>query len=228
MILMGAQSGKAGDGLADGQVVHGNARLGDQLLQPRGGGIGAVPVLNIDGGGTDDDVAVNGRAHQNALAQLPGQLEHRVADEAAHLPVQQAVVAPAGGDVQLPGGDHVVQHVGIDACRVDNIPRLEVALLRVDGPALLAPGKARDLCVEPEVHTVGIGILRQSDGHIEGADNAAGRRPQGGNGVFADVGLQLVEPLGIHNFQPLHAVFHAVFIESQKPVHILLGHAYHQ
>jgi len=198
------------------------------VIQARLGGSSVVPVLLIRGSGAEEEVSVDSGGHQHTLAHGTGQLEDGAAHQAAVLPVQQAVFAPAGGDVQLPGRDHVVQHVGIDACRVDNIPRPEVALLRVDGPALLAPGKARDLCVEPEVHAVGIGVLRQGDGHIEGADNAAGGRPQGGNGVFADVGLQLVEPPGVHDLQPFHAVFHAVFIESQKPVHILLGHAYHQ
>ena len=229
VILMGPESGKAGDGLPDGQVIHRNARLGDQIIQSGGGCVGAVPVLDVDGRRADDDIAVDGGAYQNALAQFAGQLEHRMAHESAGLLVQQAVIAPAGGNMQLPLlGHHIVQHVRVHARGVDHIPGLEVAAVRMNGPAAAASGEARYLCIEPEFHAVGISVLRQGNGHVKGADNTAGGGPQGGHGVFADVWLQFVKTFTVYNFQPLHTVLHTVFIEGLKSRHILLGHTDHQ
>ena len=68
-------------------------------------------------------------------------------------------------------------------------------------------------------------ILCQRNGQIERADNAAGRRPERGDGVFRHVRLQLVQALRVHDLQLLDAVFHAVFIQRPQLRQILLGHA---
>ena len=143
--------------------------------------------------------------------------------------VQQAVIAPAGGNVQLPFlGHHIVQHVRVHARGVDHIPGLEVPAVRMNGPAAAASGETRYLCIEPEFHAVGISVLRQGNGHVKGADDTAGGGPQGGHGVLADIGLHFVKPFTVYNFQPLHTVLHAVFIKGLKSRHILLRHADHQ
>ena len=49
VILMRAQTGKARDGLADGQMLDGRARLLDQVVQTLGGGVRALTVVDVDG-----------------------------------------------------------------------------------------------------------------------------------------------------------------------------------
>ena len=78
VILMRAQTGEARDGLADGQMLDGRARLLDQVVQTLGGGVRALAVFDVDRRRADNGVAVDSRADQNALAELAGQLEDGV------------------------------------------------------------------------------------------------------------------------------------------------------
>ena len=225
---MGPEPGEAGDGLAQRQVIHSNAGLGDDLLQTGRGGVGAVPILHVDGRGANNRVAVDRGADQNTLAQLAGELENCVLHKIPRLFIQQAVVSPAGGDVQLPFRNHIVEHIRIDPGGIDHIPGPEVPTVRVNRPEALPSGKAQNAGIELECHAVGIGVLSKSDGHIEGADNSAGRGPQSRHSILAHIGLQFVEPPGIHNFQPLYPIFQAVFIEGFQPWQVLFGHTDHQ
>ena len=225
---MCAQSREARDGLPDGKVLDRRARLFNQVVQTLGGGVRALAVFNVDGRRADDGVAVNGRADQNALAELAGQLEDGMRDEAARILVQQAVIAAPRRDVQLAGRYHVVQHVRIDARGVDDIARFKIAVIGVDRPIAVLPRKAGDFGIELEFHAVVKGILCQRNGQIERADDAAGRRPECGDGVFRHVRLQLVQALRIHDLELLYAVFHAVFIQRAQLRQILLGHAHNE
>ena len=104
------------------------------------------------------------RADQHALAELAGQLEDGMRDEIAGILVQQAVIAAPRRDVQLARRDHVVQHVRVDARRVDHVPRFKIAVVRVDGPEAVLPGKAGDFGVELEFHAVVKGVFCQCYG----------------------------------------------------------------
>ena len=225
VILMRAQTREARDGLADGEVLDRCARFFDEVVQTLGGGVRTLTVVDVDGRRADNGVAVDRRADQHALAELAGQLEDGMRDEIAGILVQQAVIAAPRRDVQLARRDHVVQHVRIDARRVDHVPRFKIAVVRVDGPEAVLPGKAGDFGVELEFHAVVERILCQRDRQIERADDAAGRGPERGDRVLRHVRLQLVQALRVHDLQLLDAVFHAVFIQRPQLRQILLGHA---
>lgn len=228
VILMRAQTREARDGLADGEVLDRCARFFDQIVQTLGGGVRALAVFDVDRRRADDGVAVDSRADQNAFAELAGQLEDGVRDESAGALVQQAVIAATRRDVQLAGRDHVVQHVRIDACGVDDIARFKLAVVGVDGPIAVVPCKAGDFGIELELHAVVKGILCQRNGQIERADNAAGRRPERSDGVFRHVRLQLVQTLRVYDLQLLYAVFYAVFIQRAQLRQVLLGHTHNK
>ena len=66
--------------------------------------------------------------------------------------------------MQLAGRDHVVQHVRIDACGVDDIARFKLAVVGVDRPIAIVPCKAGDFGIELELHAVVKGILCQRNG----------------------------------------------------------------
>ena len=93
---MGAQTGKAGDGLPQRQVLYGNAGLAAHVVQSCLGGGGAVFVLYVNGGGADNGIAVYRGGNQNALAVFSGKLEDGIFYKALGCPIQQEVIAPPG------------------------------------------------------------------------------------------------------------------------------------
>ena len=224
-ILVGTETCEARDDLTDGQILHGSPGLGDQLIEAGGGGVRAVLVLDVDGRRPDDGVAVDGRADEDALAIFPGELEDRVLCKVAGRLVEQAIVAAARRDMQLARADLIVQHVGVDARRVDDGACLKRAAVRLNDPMAIFGADGGDFCVKLEANAVGGGVFRQGDGQAEGTDDRAGRRPEGRDRIRRDVRLKFAQAVPLDNLKTGHAVFHAVFIERVQARSLRFRHA---
>ena len=164
MILMRAQTCKACDGLTDGKVFDRRARLFNQIVQTLCSGVRAFTVFNVDGCRTDDGVSMDGRADQNSLAEFTGQLKDGMRDKTAGALVQKTVITAPRRDVQLASRNHVVQHVRIDACGIDDIARFKIAVVGMNGPIAVIPSKAGDFSIELEFHAVVKGVFCQCYG----------------------------------------------------------------
>ena len=225
---MGAQARKAGDHLAQGQVLHGNAGLLAHFVQAGLGGGGGLLVLNVDGGGAHDGVAMHGGADQNALAVLAGQLEDGVLHKAAGGAVQQEVIAPAGDDLHGRAACLIVELIRVQTRGVYHHLGLDVALGGVQLPAAVHGGHFQHFGVKLELRAVLGGVLGEGKGQAEGAHNAAGGGVQGGHGVVGDVRLHLLQLVLLHDAQALYPVGHAVFIQLVQGGAVLLAHAHNQ
>ena len=188
-VLVGPQAGERGDDLPGGDVLHPQGGFLQHLLKPLGGGGGVLPAADILGGGAQQQVAVDRGGDQHPLAVFPGQLEHRAGHMAPGGVVQQAVLAPAGGDMQLVRADPVVHFIGEHPGGVDHRPGGIVPPAGVDHPALFPRLQAGDLGVKGELHPVFGGALRQAQGQLKGAHNARGVGQQGPFHFLRKVGL---------------------------------------
>ena len=121
-VHIGTDTRKIADGLAEADVRHAAARCGADEGQPGGGAGGIVPFHGV-GVRADDQVAVDGGGHQNALAVFVGALEDDVVHTAALGFIQQVVFAPGGLDGKFVGCGHIVHGLRRDACRIDDIVR---------------------------------------------------------------------------------------------------------
>ena len=226
---MGPEPREAGDGLAEGNVLY--ALLGSfpDLGQPCGGGVGALKILRILGGGTDEQIAVDRGRHQHALAQHPGQLENGGVHRFSRGLIQQQILAPPGGNVDFVFAHHIVQHPGIHPRGIDHRPGNQGLPFRNHQPGALFPGaNLGNPGSQPELHAVLDGVLSQGHRHPEGTDDAPRRCPEGCHRGPADVGLHFVKPPGIDDLQALHSVLKAVFIKCLQSGQIRPVHAQHQ
>ena len=225
---MGPQPGEAGDHVPQGQARHAFAGhiLGKGQSLRRGGG--QVPLLLVRSGGAHQQVAVDRGRYQHALAHGAGQLENGPLHQAAVLLVQQAVFSPPGHDAGGVAADLVMEHVAPHTGGADNGPGLQRPLGRLQHIAL--PGAADGLHpgVEAELRAVMGGVLRQGDGHAEGADDGAGGGVQRGHGLLRQGGLQLMEPAAPEDLQALHAVGPAPLQKLLQPGQARLLKAHHQ
>ncbi len=134
--LVGAQAGKAGDGLAQRQIPDRQPGLVAHLIQACRRGGGGLLVLDINGGRADEQVAVHRGGDQHALAVLARQLEHGMPHMLPGRVVKQEVIAAPRRDLHGVGGvRHIVQRVGVYARRIDDAARLQRAVVGFDGPA---------------------------------------------------------------------------------------------
>ena len=224
--LVGTQARKARDGLAHRQVFHRQAGLFAHFGQARRGGGGGFLVVHINGRGTHQQVAVYGRRYQHALTVLARQLEDRVVYMPGCRVIQQEVIAAPGNDLHRVGGVHgVVQLVGMHTGGVDDQPRFDAALVRLNAPAALDGGHAGHGRIKLELYAIFCGVLSKSIGQAERADDAAGRGPQGGDRIVRNVRLHLGQLVTFDNAQALYAVGHAVFVQLFKARAILLAQA---
>ena len=95
------KSGKAGDHVPHGQVLHALGRRLRHGAQPLRRGGGAILVRLIHGGRPNQQVAVYRGRDQHTLAHGGGQLEDGVLHQLAAGAVQQTVFTPPGHDGQL-------------------------------------------------------------------------------------------------------------------------------
>ena len=221
--LVGTQACEGSDGLAQVQVLDSLAALGADFAQTLSGGVDAVLVFHIDGGGADDGVAVDGGSNQDALAVLAGQLEDGGVDVTTGGTVQQEVVAAAGDDGHGVVGDHVVDLVSVNAGSIDDDLCLEVALDGLDLPAAVDLLNAGDLSVELELCAVGSSVLSQSVVQTEGADDGAGGSVQSSNSLIGDVRLHLDQLVALDDAQVADAVGNAVLVQLHQVGTVFLG-----
>ena len=125
---------------------------------------------------------------QHALAVLARQLEHGMPHMLPGRVVKQEVIAAPRRDLHgVVGVRHIVQHIGIDARRIDDAARLQRAAVGFDGPAAsVRKGvQPRDRRVELKLYAVLCGVFCQRVGQPERADDAAGRGIQTAGHVVA-------------------------------------------
>ncbi|AOW90259.1 hypothetical protein BC342_31290 [Streptomyces olivaceus] len=115
----GAQSGVDGGDLLVQQCGEDAAALLAQGAQSLGGGLGGVLVVEVLGGGAQQDVAVDGRCDQDALAEGGGDRQQDVPDEGAGERVVDDELAPARGDGEVVEAETPVEGVGVQSGRVD-------------------------------------------------------------------------------------------------------------
>ena len=228
-VLVGPKTRKGGDDLPHGQIFHVEPGLLNELVQARAGGGGGLLVLNINGRRAHQQVAVDGGGNQHALAVLAGQGKNGVLYVLARLLVQQAVIAPAGGDMNLFLADHVVELVGVHPCGIDHAAGLIGAVVGLNLPAARDGVQAGDLGVKAELHAVGGGVLRHGDVHAEGAHNTGGGGVEDAHGLFGQVGLQLEDFLPVQNqLHVLDAILDAPLIQGLQVGQGILVDTHHQ
>ena len=156
VILVGTKACKGCDDLADRKVADMVAGLGDQISDACCCCVVSFLVLNIHSGGAYDQVAVNCRGNKDALAELCRLREDGVGHVISYSLVKQAIVTASGCDMDLLLRDHIVEIVCIDACCVDDVAGLVLAVVGPDLPDRLAALLAcvgcelLNLCVEEE------------------------------------------------------------------------------
>ncbi len=101
VVLMGPEAGKGRDDLPHGKVRYAAGGLLCQLVNAFLGRVHAFFIIYIRSGRAYNDVAVDGRRNEDALAVLRGLLEDGPLDDAAGVPVQEIVLALPGGDVDF-------------------------------------------------------------------------------------------------------------------------------
>ena len=223
-----AQAAEAGNGLAQRDVFDRQAGFLAHLVQLGGGGGGVFLVVNVGGGGSHQQVAVYRGGDQHALAVLAGQLEHRVFHVSARAVIQQEVIAPARDNRHSIVTYHVVQLVRVDTGGVHDAARVQVALVGMYPPAAVdffQPGHAG---VKLELRAVFGGVFGKGKGQPERAYNAAGGRPQRGDGFVRDVRFHRQKLVALDDAQPLHAVGNAVFVQLLQGGAVRVRQADHQ
>ena len=171
---------------------------------------------------------MDGGGHQHALAHGGGQLEDGVLHQLTVPPVQQAVLAAAGHDGQLRPAQLVMEHISVDAGGGDDHPALQCAAVRLQQEMAALPADAPYLRVEAELTAVGGGVLRQCDGHAEGADNGAGGGVQRGRRLRRHPRLLPPQRLPVQHRQSLHAVLLTPALQFLQTGDVRLIEAQHQ
>ena len=157
----GAQSREVGDHPAGRAVRPRAPRAIDDELEPLARGAQALLGLLRDGVRTDEEVAVDRRRHEHALARGPRHLEDRMVEQRPQGGFVEDVVAAHGRDLELAPAHEVVDLVGVDACGVDD----RVGLDDEPGGGADAPAgrggaiDRHDALVEQELRPVGGGVL---------------------------------------------------------------------
>ena len=129
---IGADAREVADVVAQVERGHRQARLArDEVLTRRGAsGVVLLVVGQRLGVGTHDDVAVDRRRDEHALALLVWALEDDRTDQARRAVVEQVVLAAGRRDMEGRRGDHVVHMGRVDAGGVHDRARLHLALRR--------------------------------------------------------------------------------------------------
>ena len=202
---MGPHPRKVADGLPKGHRGHRFESFLPDEGQPLGGG-GGVFSHDRAGVGAHDQVAVDGGADQNALAVLVGALKDGAAHPATLGLVQQVIFAPAGPDGKFMGRGHVVDRIGTDSRRVDEIPGRKVPQVGVDEPEAAGLFDAGDLGFQVQFGPVPDGGFRQGQAVLPGGADGGGGGVEGGQHLFREVGLSAADFLPREDLQPRHPV----------------------
>ena len=134
LLHMRAQAGKARDRAVAGERGDALPGLLHDALEPRGGRVRRFGVLHIHGGRAHEEIAVNGRRYENALAHFRGKLEHGAREHMADLFIKQHIFALARRDRELLFGDHVVELGAVESRGVDDDRSLKAPFRRFERP----------------------------------------------------------------------------------------------
>ena len=121
-----------------------------------------------------------------------------------------------------------MQRVAVHTGGADDHPRVDAVPAGVEAEKAVPALNAGDLGVEAEGAAVGGGVLRQGDGHAEGAQHRAGRRPQGRHRLVRHRRLKGAERRPVQDLQPLHAVLYAPLQQLPQMWQLRLVKAQHQ
>ena len=231
--LMGAKSREARDRLPQRQVVKCESGLLHQIRKALRCSIHAFLVLDVLRRRSDDRIPVDSRGDEYSLSELSRNLEHGVLHIPSGPPVKQDVISPSRGDMDLVGGNHVVQDIRIDASGVDHSARPYGSVRGLDNPVLLIAlifcrSHALHLRVEPEFNAVGIRVLGKCDGRPKGAHDSGGRRIERGNRDMPHAGLELFQPLPADNLKALDTVFDSVLFQGLQFGNVLFAERQHK
>lgn len=181
----GAQSGVDGGDLLVEQCGQDAAALLAQLGQALGGGLRGLSVVEVLGGGSEEDVAVHGGCHQDALAEGCRDGQEDVPDQAPGELVEDDELAATRGDGEVVVAEPPVEGVGVETGRVDHPTGVEGTSRRALD-ALFHPA------VEVQVHSVPDGLRGVGQRGGPGVDDALAGDLQRPQRAGAQVRLALV------------------------------------
>ena len=225
-VFVRAKAGERSDHFAQRQVLHGNLRAGNDLIEAFLCGGGVFAVRNVNRGRSDQCIAVDRRSNQNALTELSRLLENCVLHKAFGLMIEKQIVAASWRDMQLCGADHVVDNVGVNTGGVDYAACQVFAVVRADVPAAaLIAAQRFNLGVKAEVHPVLKSILGHGNVHQERADDARARRVQSSYDIVRKIRLHRKRRVMIQKLQSRNTVLNALLIEAFQVGELFFIHA---
>ncbi len=187
-IAHGAETAEGGDDLVQRDMFQRFMGVFRNLCQALCGGGRICLVIQIRGGGAEEEVAVHGRRGQDALSLFGGGAEYGMGEQAAALSVQQQVFPAAGTDT-----DGIVPGKACNLVRVkaggvyDVFCPYSAARHRVFLRNLVVSVPPRNLCrmeIQQQLGAVVHGVAHGRHSQLIGADNGAGGGIQGAGDCF--------------------------------------------
>ena len=226
-VQIGAHACKAADGLAE--VDTGHTALGSGLDKfQTAAGAGGVVALHRLCVGADDQVAVHGGRHQNALAQRVGTLEDNVTHAGALALVQQIVLAPGGDDVEVGGLHHGVYFVCPDTGSVDDAAGLHRAAGHGQAVAALDGFGIGHFAAAAQLHAIAYCHLGHGQCILPRVHDGGAGCPQCTADLLGEVGLHGKGLFPGKNLHVGHAVCGAVLEQMLQMGQFLLVQCQHQ
>ena len=220
---------KGGDDLSSWQRLHGEILLLQNLRDAFRRRRSVFLVRDKIGGRPGQDVAVNRRRHQHALAFFCRKLEDRMPHVPLKRPVIETVLSPSWTDPDLLCADHIVDLIRVHTGSVDDSSRdiLRPARLHMVQP-LLIPSDVRHFSMEMKIHAVLAGVLCKRKRQLERADNPACRRIKCRGDVLRQVRLHPEKFLSPDNSEPAHTIGNSARKQRLQLAHLCLVCADHE
>ena len=162
---------------------------------------------------TDDQIAVNGRRNQHALADFGRALENDVTDARAFALVKQIICAFVRKDLKRVRQHHIVNYARFGTGSVNDILRLDRLAARGDREAAVDLGDGFDFRFQTQFHAVHNGRFRKSQGIFPRVDNSCGGRVERARYVVGDIGLHFLRFFVGKNAKSRNAVCNAAVIQ---------------
>ncbi|CAM5568473.1 hypothetical protein SGLAM104S_09796 [Streptomyces glaucescens] len=189
----GAQPGVDGGDLLVEQGGQDPAALLAQVGETVGGGAGGPLVVQVLGGGAEQDVAVDGGGDQDALAEGGGDGQQDVPDQGAGELVVDEELAAARGDGEVVVTELPVEGVGVQSGRVDEPVGAQGAPGGGQLVDAVPPGGLLDAALEVQVDAVADGLGGVGEGGGPGADDGLAGDVQGAERARSEVRFARVQ-----------------------------------
>ena len=154
-----------------------------------GRGRRVLPLLDVLGRGAEQDVAVDGRGHQDALRPRRGHRQQNGRDERARQLVEDDELTPARRDGELPVAEPLVHLVGEKPGRVHDPVAAEAPPGRLQEPAsrVALVAHAGDRGAQSQLHAGADGFGGERDAGTPGADDRLVGNDDGAGGSWSEV-----------------------------------------